>query len=313
VRIFFTSDVHSSERCFKKICSSVKYDVYKADVIFVNGDLTGKALIPIVETDGTYVAQSEKVLGSNLTSTSFDEVYSTLRNAGCYPIRMTENEVNDLLQSKEKVSALFKKLMLETIADWLRRLDDLSQKTGRRFLMMPGNDDVPEIGSLIANSRIENPEDKILKIDACPMVSTGYSNSTPWRTPRECSEEQLESRISSAIDGLTEFDNAIFNLHCPPYDSGLDTAPMLDENLTPKVTMGDLVRIPVGSTAVRNMIEKCRPLLSMHGHIHESPGDVRIGRTTCINPGSEYQSGILRAYIVDIADGKIKQCLRVEN
>jgi Icc-related predicted phosphoesterase len=312
-RIFFTSDVHSSERCFKKILNSVKYNVYKADIIFVNGDLTGKSVVPIIENgNGKFVAESGSVLGTDLVSESFDELYSNLRNVGCYPLRMTRNEFAEVSAKKEKVSELFKKLMLETIRDWLTRMEELSKKTGKEFLMMPGNDDINEIGSLISSSLIENPESKVVVLNGYPLVSLGYSNPTPWHTPRECSEEELESMIKKAAEPVNDLSNAIFNLHCPPFDSGLDTAPFLDENLTLKPTMGDVLRRPVGSTAVRKCIERYQPLLSMHGHIHECPGEVRIGRTISVNPGSEYQSGILRAYLIDVEGGKVTQTLRVE-
>jgi len=57
--------------------------------------------------------------------------------------------------------------------------------------------------------------------------------------------------------------------------------------------------------AVREAIEKYKPLLGLHGHIHESRGVVNIGRTLCINPGSEYGEGIIRGAIVDLAKDKV--------
>jgi Icc-related predicted phosphoesterase len=57
---------------------------------------------------------------------------------------------------------------------------------------------------------------------------------------------------------------------------------------------------PVGSTAVREAIERQRPLLGLHGHVHESAGVEKIGRTVCINPGSDYGDGILRGAIVEL-------------
>ena len=66
---------------------------------------------------------------------------------------------------------------------------------------------------------------------------------------------------------------------------------------------------PGGSSAVRSAIEKHQPLLGLHGHIHESKGFVKIGRTFCVNPGSEYGEGILRGVIIDLEDGKVKNFL----
>jgi hypothetical protein len=64
--------------------------------------------------------------------------------------------------------------------------------------------------------------------------------------------------------------------------------------------------ISVGSKAVRAAIEKYQPLVGLHGHIHESRSAQKIGRTTCINPGSEYGEGILRGCLVTFAEGVIE-------
>jgi len=68
---------------------------------------------------------------------------------------------------------------------------------------------------------------------------------------------------------------------------------------------------PVGSTAVRHFIERVQPMLSLHGHIHESPGYIRIGRTLCINAGSEYAEGILKAAIINLDRDRVKGHLLV--
>ncbi|MEM2517675.1 MAG: phosphoesterase, partial [Candidatus Bathyarchaeia archaeon] len=96
--------------------------------------------------------------------------------------------------------------------------------------------------------------------------------------------------------------NSIFNLHCPPINTLLDIAPKLDKDL--KVSLRET--IAAGSAAVRKAIEKYQPLLGLHGHIHESRGIEKIGRTLCINPGSEYTEGILRAIVVDLGKDNIK-------
>jgi len=59
---------------------------------------------------------------------------------------------------------------------------------------------------------------------------------------------------------------------------------------------------PVGSTAVRELIEEYQPPLSLHGHIHESRGKTRIGETIAINPGSVYSEGSLQGAVIDLAD-----------
>jgi Icc-related predicted phosphoesterase len=204
--------------------------------------------------------------------------------------------------------------MIQNVERWVRVAEEKLKGKKLQFYMMPGNDDPKQLGDVIdKSSYVKNPEGKIVDLDgAHEMISSGYSNPTPWKTPREVSEDELGRMIEAMATGLRDAKNSIFNLHCPPYDSTLDQAPQLDETLRPTVTMGDLLKIPVGSTAVRAAIEKYQPLVGLHGHIHESPGHIKIGRTMCVNPGSEYQSGILRGYIIDLEKDKLKQCLRVE-
>jgi uncharacterized protein len=60
--------------------------------------------------------------------------------------------------------------------------------------------------------------------------------------------------------------------------------------------------MPVGSTAVRQIIEEVQPLLALHGHIHESRGATRIGRTVAINSGSEYNTGRIHGAVVRFDD-----------
>jgi Icc-related predicted phosphoesterase len=135
-------------------------------------------------------------------------------------------------------------------------------------------------------------------------VSLGFTNMTPWKCPRDIPEEQLAAKVELVTSTVKNFETCIFNFHCPPYSCGLDVAPQLDEKLTPMLAPGGTpIMIPVGSPSVRSSIEKHQPLLGFHGHIHESRGTVKLGRTLCINPGSEYTEGILRGALVDI-DGK---------
>jgi Icc-related predicted phosphoesterase len=102
----------------------------------------------------------------------------------------------------------------------------------------------------------------------------------------------------------THPERTILNLHCPPFGSGLDDAPGLDDNLKPK--HGGHAPEPVGSTAVREAIEETRPVLSLHGHIHEARGHTRIGPTLCINPGSAYEQGDLMGALIELNGKKVK-------
>src|SRR5205823_406378 len=171
------------------------------------------------------------------------------------------------------------------------------------LFLIPGNDDDFAIDPILDRDDIRpvNADGKVLAIPGgLQLLSYGWSNKTPWKTPREVSEEELLARLEALADQVDDPRRAVFMIHVPPYDSGLDTAPILDETLRPTISAGDVLRGPVGSTAVRRLIEQRQPLLAIHGHIHESGGERRIGKTLCINPGSEANHGILRGYLIDI-------------
>jgi Icc-related predicted phosphoesterase len=140
----------------------------------------------------------------------------------------------------------------------------------------------------------------------------GWSSPTPWSTPRELPEEEFLDRLSGLLDGVRDPRKTVMMTHVPPFDSGLDTAPLLSPDLRPTVSAGDLLRGPVGSTGVRRAIETFRPVLGVHGHIHESGGERRIGDTVCVNAGSESSMGILRGYVIDLTEHGVERTLRVE-
>lgn len=281
----------------------------------LSGDLTGKALIPIIkEADGSYRCN---FLGSEEVTSSQErlmELKKRIENVGYYHAILTREELSELKADISKYDTLLTQLMLERVREWVQIIEERLKHSKIKFFMMPGNDDTLKIDDIINNSDyVVNPEGKVIQIDEqCEMISTGYSNPTPWNTPRECSEQELAEKIDNMAKEVRDLQNAVFNFHCPPYGSGLDMAPKLDKELRPTVTIGEFLKVPVGSTAVLDAIKKYQPMVGLHGHIHESSGAIQIGRTMCFNPGSEYQSGILRAYIIDVDRGKIRQYLRVE-
>ncbi len=183
-----------------------------------------------------------------------------------------------------------------------------------QFYMMPGNDDDKGVDDMIAQSSyVINPAGKTIQLNEYhEMISFEYANPTPWHTPREWSEEEYYEHIKTGASTLKNVSNAVFMIHVPPYDSGLDTAPELDKTLRPRVTMGDVLRVPVGSTGVRRALQELQPLVSVHGHVHESGGQSKIGRTTCFNAGSEANQGILRGFVFDLGKDKLERAFRVQ-
>jgi Icc-related predicted phosphoesterase len=300
--------------------NAAKYNVYKANVVIVSGDITGKSVVPIIrQPDGSFNAMVPgKIIGAEhkaSTEAELKEVEKIVRNSGYYPYQTTPEEVAELEADKTKIGRLIQRLTLETLKGWVQLVEERLRGSGVKFILTPGNDDMREVDAVLNESDfIINAEGKCILIDdQHEMITTGYTNVTPWKTPREFPEKELASYIGSLTSQVKDMSKCIFNFHCPPYDSSLDTAPKLDENWIPTPSaLEGYVMAPAGSTAVREAIEKHQPLLGLHGHIHECAGEVKIGRTLCLNPGSEYHDGALEAYIVDLEKDKVKFHLHVE-
>jgi hypothetical protein len=293
-KILFATDVHGSEKSFLKFLNAGK--IFKIDVLVLSGDLTGKSLIPVTEENGVYTAD---ILGKIQTARGKAELElleKDLRSAGHYYYHTSREEFNKLRDDKSKIDEFFGQLIQDRIRAWVSTAEQRLKGTGIKCFISPGNDDRFSIDPILdASEFVINPEGKALRIDADhEMITLGWSNPTPWNTPRECAEPELEKKIGDLVSQVGNLENSVFNFHCPPYNSQLDMAPKID-NTTLRATT---YNVPVGSTAVRQAIEKHKPMLSLHGHIHESRGLVRIGRTICLNPGSEYTEGTLRAYMV---------------
>ena len=308
-RFFFATDLHSSEACFRKLLATPR--VYELDRVICGGDCTGKMLIPLVEQgegSGDYLVawggDSEIARGEEAVA----EHEKQIRYAGLYPVRISEAEAAVLERDPERLHALFRERMLAVVGEWTALAEERLGGNGTQFVMVPGNDDEFDVDDVIkASSFVDAAEGRVVKIGPHEMLSVGWSNHTPWDTPRECSEEELAAKIDGLAAQIEDMDSAIFNIHVPPYGTGLDNAPQLDENLKP--VEGGTVMAPVGSTAVRDSILKHQPLLALHGHIHESRGVQKLGRTTCINPGSVYGEGILQGVIVELGSDDVRYTL----
>lgn len=307
VTLYFATDIHGSEICWKKFVNAASF--YGADLLVLGGDFTGKLVVPIVDqSDGTYRADrhgKQQVLAEDDLAT-FER---RIRNMGFYPKRMTPDEHAAYRDDPAQIDRLFDELMEERLIEWIGYARDKLTGTGVHIVTAPANDDPYAIDDVIAEHGGEvfrNVEGETIEvIDGHEMLSSGWTNPTPWNTPREYPEEEILEYLEKISTQVQQPETAIFNLHPPPYDSKLDSAPQLDDELTVQTSMGEQIMEPVGSKAVREIIERHQPLLSLHGHIHESGGAVNIGRTLAINPGSEYGEGVLRGALIEVGGGEI--------
>ncbi len=303
-KIYFATDIHGSEVCLRKFLNAARF--YGCDTLIMGGDITGKMIIPIVDRGqgvhtATLYGRSMEVTGDEL-----GKLRKTIADAGFYAYDTTPDEMSHFRASPDAVTSLFSRLMNETLSRWLQLAEDRLAGTGVQCFFAPGNDDPLFVDDILRSSAtVINPEEGEVDLgDGLTMISVGYSNKTPWDSPRELPESELAGYISARADALGSFDRVIFNFHVPPQETPIDQAPLLDAEFRPVMKGGMPVIAGVGSTAVRDALAKYQPMLSLHGHIHESRGEARIGRTLAINPGSEYSEGILRGAIITLSRKK---------
>lgn len=311
-RLFFATDLHGSERTYRKFINAGKF--YDVDVLVMGGDITGKLLIPIIEEkNGNYRATVQGRVEHLSTQAELDELTTKLGTLGFYHKVMDEDEFQTLSADEKAVDKVFHELARKRLSDWVDLAEERLAGTGKKCFVTGGNDDDPEVLSAIKRDDTESffgcEGEMVYVDDDHTMVSVGFSTKTPWNTPREVTDEQLHEMIEEMIAKVPDTSKAIFNFHDPPNDSSLDTCPKLDWDKDPPepiIQGGQVVMHGAGSKSVRKAIEAYKPMLGLHGHIHESQSVAKIGRTTCVNPGSEYGEGILRGCIVTFVDGEVK-------
>lgn len=302
LKIFFVTDIHGSNICYRKFLNALP--IYGVDIGIMLGDLTGKVLVPLVEKststwECTLMGQHFEIE----TKDELNKIKKTIENAGYYWVHQTRDEFNATKADPTKIDALFKRLVFERIEEWLALADERLEGKPFTMYMAPGNDDWFEIDDMIDKARLVHPcDNRVVDLDGYEMVTSSWSNPTPWDTPRELPEDELEARLEGLCKQVKNYDRAIFNFHVPPHGYSLDLCPKLDENLV----MAAEEKIHAGSIGAKRMVEKYQPLLGLFGHIHESRGAQKAGRTLMINPGSEYSEGVLKGAIVMLHKKKVK-------
>jgi Icc-related predicted phosphoesterase len=298
LRLFFATDVHGSDRCFRKFLAAASS--YEADVLVLGGDIAGKGLVPIRSDNGTL---SAKVRGEEVRvpRAEEDRLRAEINRMGFYSVVTDAKDIERMENDAPYLDDAFLHAIVEQIEGWCRLADE-RLAPNVRCIITPGNDDPKAIDPVLKSApRIESPEGELCELGPVLMASCGDVTPTPWNTEREYSEEDLGRRLAAILDGAPPDRKVAVNFHCPPYGSGLDFAAELDPQLRPVIRGGRPSIVPVGSKAVRDVVKKYHPVVGLHGHIHESRGAQRIGQTMCLNPGSDYAADVLRGAIVDFA------------
>lgn len=295
---YFTGDVHGSEQTFRKVLKAGKF--YEVNAVIVAGDLVGKGMIPIKKVSCGYECEfggEHRVLSTECELASMIEL---IDNSGFYHYVATKDELAELYSCQEKADNLVNKLLNERMANWVEQMEASTRRDGIVYYASPGNDDPYSIDPILSGSGlVVNPEERLVAVhEKIDLMTCGWTNPTPWNTERELPEDKLFEKLEGLVNLVPDKKKCIYSFHAPPFQTKLDVAPALDKNLRMQSGWGGSPFRNVGSTAVRAIIEKYPPLVSIHGHIHESPGRDKIGNTFCFNAGSEYAQGVLRGIIL---------------
>jgi Icc-related predicted phosphoesterase len=303
--VYYASDLHGADRVWRKFLGAGRF--YNADALILGGDLTGKAIIP-VEQLGERSFRTE-FLGEERRADSperLEELFDAIRYNGMYPWLASPEEILRHRNDDAARNGLFNQVMTDELRRWISLADERMPRHGIDVLVMSGNDDPWECDEIIESAdHVQACDDRIVRVGPHEMISCSYVNPTPWHSPRELDDNALYERINRLASQLENPRTAIFNLHVPPYDSGLDRAQKITEDLKPVFSSGHPVEIPVGSHAVRQIIEDYQPLVSLHGHIHESRAEALIGKTLSVNAGSEYNSGRIHGAVLELGRSEV--------
>ena len=305
LRIYFATDLHGSDKCFRKFVNAAS--VYAPDVLILGGDLAGKAIQSIQRgANGRFDCTFRGVRHEVEGGPELEALEQLISDHGYYAYRAEPGEL-EARQEEGSMDALFLELMRARLRRWLELAEERLRPDGKPVFWMLGNDDPPALQEVLDDLPWGQPaEGRVLEVDGHELVSLGYSNITPFHSYREMTEEQITYALDALTDELETPERAIFNIHVPPYGTGLDEAPVLDQDLRVQTAVGQVKFSAVGSPAVREVLERVQPLLGLHGHIHESAGFRKLGRTLAINPGSDYGTGALNGVLLTLEKDRIR-------
>src|SRR5437773_1541106 len=188
----------------------------------MGGDVTGKAVVPIVGRNGGFVAREitgERVFGPD----ELEAVEKRIRDLGFYPYRTTEQELDTTHGDPDAVKELFLRAMEDSLAAWLRFAEERLAGNDIRLYVMLGNDDEPRLREVLASSSlVVDPEDIPVDLgEGLQMLSCGHANPTPWNSPREMPEDELEEHLEELVAAVDDPKRSVFNLHVPPIGTAI--------------------------------------------------------------------------------------------
>jgi uncharacterized protein len=312
-RIFFVSDLHGSEVCFRKFLNAVP--VYEPDLLVYGGDIMGKILVPIFEDGGgSFHWYPTGKAAVRFSEAERPKVERAIADQGRYAVRVTPARWEELNKAPGALDEIIHRQGEARVRSWLQLIEERLTPKEIPLVINVGNDDTDALLDLLRAEAPKNlliPEGDVVHAGPYEIFGCGYANMTPWHCARDLEEPELQKVLDRTSTKIDNPRRTILDIHAPPLDTSIDMAPQLDAELKPKTVAGQMLMEHVGSSSVRRMIEAMQPMLGLHGHIHEGKGIDSIGRTPIVNPGSAYFSGNLQGVLLDLQDGSVSSHLFV--
>ena len=235
------TDLHGSEICWKKFLNAGSF--YGADVVILGGDVTGKAMVPIVQrANGTWEASLQDHRDTLESEDAIVEFEKRVMDRGYYPIRVSDQEYVAMQEDEVLVDKRFKEVMLDGTERWIAMAEEKLANTGIRVIACPANDDMFEIDDLLSGAQVVETGDEDDRSSSATSRWSRWAGrtrrpGTPSARPRSPSWRPGSIERSRGHRSET----TIFNFHAPPYGSKLDNAPALNPDLT-YVSGGQAIR-----------------------------------------------------------------------
>src|SRR5512140_3560338 len=152
-RLYVCSDIHASERTWRKFLNAMKANVYKVDAAVIAGDLTGKALIAVVKGDAGGEVWNATVMGQRRVARTEQELADLERyiaDLGYYAVRVTEEERAAMEADPALVKRVFHERIAHRLEEWMQLAAERLEGSNVPVYLMPGNDDEFEIDEILA-------------------------------------------------------------------------------------------------------------------------------------------------------------------
>jgi uncharacterized protein len=304
MRLFFATDIHGSDICFRKFLRAPSF--YAADVLLLGGDFSSKGLVVCCRTAKGWHTIGHEPKVDFVTRSEFERFRTECANRGWLVHELQDNDSVSNVVGPDILKEYMESELRALLRRWTEEAERLLKATNHHIYFIPGNDDPLLCDEFFRSPPFVPVDGKHVRIsENLAVLGIGGSNPTPWNTLREFTEQQLEDLINSSVSPDLISVPTILFAHSPPWKSGLDKAPLLNRDLTYATVLGAASESPIGSRSVREAIERMQPLLGLFGHAHDSKGYARIGQTLCINPGSTYYAGRLQGCAITIKNNRV--------